>query len=168
MTTTDYTATIATMIADDVNRDGIIIALVTEHGVTINKATKLYGDYARENGLTAAIVSHKADALDWISDTYGADQWTASAVKDAVIQIVYTYGVAESTARDYCKAYSKQLGMAMPVEDPRAAIFAWFKENDGTATKADFIEFAVEDLGRSKSNANEYWKGYELHLALVA
>ena len=25
----------------------------------------------------------------------------------------------------------------------------------------------AESIGRSKSNANEYWKGYELHLHLI-
>lgn len=168
MNTTDYNTIIADLLTADLSRDAIIIKLVTDHDVTINKATKLYGDYARENGLTAAIVSHKEDALQFLTGQYSKKQWTAQAVKDAVIDLVAEYGVAESTARDYCKAYSKALGVALPISDPREAIFAWFKAAGDTAVKADFIEFAVDELGRSKSNANEYWKGFELHLALIA
>ena len=167
MTTSDYNTIIADLLAADLDRDSIIIQLVTDHSVSINKATKLYGDYARENGLTAAIVSHKEDALALLKRTYSKKQWTAEAVKDAVIDLQELYGVAESTARDYCKAYSKALGVALPIVDPRHAIFNWFIAHDGTADKAEFIEFAVTELGRSKSNANEYWKGYELHLVLV-
>lgn len=167
-TTTNYSDTIATLLEDSMNRDAIIIYLVTEHELSVNKATKVYGDYAREHGLTAAIVSYKADALQWLGDHHTKKTWTAKAVKDAVIDLSEEFKVAESTARDYCKAFSKQLGVDLPITDPREAIFAWFIKHDGDCTKEQFTAFAVEKLGRSKSNANEYWKGYELHLAIAA
>jgi len=148
-------------------RDVIIIQLVTEHAISIDKATKVYAAYAKEHGLTKAIVSHKEEALAWLADKYPMNEWTATAVKDATIDLTAVYAVAESTARDYCKAYSDSLGVALPVINPRDAIFNWFLVAGNSASKEDFIEYVVGELGRSKSNANEYWKGYELHQFLV-
>ena len=148
-------------------RDDIIIAMVCDHKMSIDKATKLYAAYAKDHGLTKVIVSHKDAALEMLATEYPEDNWDASAVKHAIVDLVDQFGVAESTARDYCKAYSTDvLGVKLPTEDPRAAIFQWFVDHDGTAVKDDFIQFALE-LGRSRSNANEYWKGYELHLHLA-
>jgi len=169
MTDTNIIATIEMAVNDGDTRDTIIIKLVTDYGISIDKATKEYASYAKDNGLTKAIVSHKVEALEWLTATYPTADWTANAVKAAIIDLMDAHGVAESTARDYCKAYSKQLGMAsIPMVDPRQAIFAWFLNAGLDADKQDFIDYAMLDLGRSRSNANEYWKGYELHCFLVA
>lgn len=157
-------------LAADGTRDTVIIGLVTEGDMSLNKATKLYGDYAKANGLTSGVVSHKADALEWLGLNY-PEFTDAAQVKSAVIELQAEFDVAESTARDYVKAYAKQMGVDLPIEDPREAMFQWFVnriQGGQDIDKADFIEYACEKLGRSKSNANEYWKGYELHLALVA
>ena len=153
----------------NMTRDEAIIELVTHQGYTLNKATKAYAAYAKEHGLTAAIVSHKEAALDRLREIYGdaQDNWTAQAVKDEVIEMAAEYEIAESTARDYCKAFSEELGVAHPILNPREAIFEYFKEHGDHVTKDGFMDYAVNELGRSKSNANEYWKGYELHLYLT-
>jgi len=159
---------IKTAIDSGLNRDAIIIGLVTDEGLSLNKATNAYGKYARDNGLVTTIVSHKTEAMAELRERYAVDNWTVADVRAATVDLEHNYGVAESTARDYCKAYSKELGVPYPVENPREAMFQWFKDNDGSATKEAFIEYAVKELGRSRSNANEYWKGYELHLFLMA
>ena len=146
------------------SRDTAIITLMTEQEITLNMATNIWGEYARDNGLTSAKVSHKADALRYLDDTYSED-WTVQTVADAVVEMVAEYGIAESTARDYCKAYSEQLGCTHPVANPRAAMFDYLVANS-ECTKAEFKEFA-QDLGRSDSNINEYWKGMELHRAIL-
>ena len=149
------------------SRDAIIITLVTEEGMTLNAAEKAYTAVARAEGWTRSITSHKQAALDWLADN--ADDWDAAAVKDAVIDLAEKFGVAESTARDYCKAYSKMLGVDHPTEDPRQAMFDWLVANAETATKDEFKAFAGKGgLGRSDSNVNEYWKGLELHRAILA
>lgn len=167
MTDFNFTEYFDAAIADDQSRDVIIIGLVSEHKFTLNRASQEYAKYARSAGLTAATVSHKTAALAWLSEQYDLSEWTAMAVRDAVIDIQQRYDVAESTARDYTKAYSKDLGVTHPSENPRDLIFSWFKANEGTATKEAFKEYA-KSIGRSESNANEYWKGYELHLYLTA
>jgi hypothetical protein len=165
-----YDARIIELNRDGSSRDAIIIILVTEFGISINAATKAYAAVAKAQGWTTAIVSHKADALIGLGDVYPtADFWDAQAVKDAIVDMAANYGIAESTARDYAKAYSELLGVDHPVLDPRAAMFAWLVENAEYGTKAEFKEFAGQDgLGRSDSNVNEYWKGMELHRAIVA
>ena len=153
----------------DLNRDGIIVGLVSNLGLTLNAATKAYAEVAREEGWTTALVSHKEAALAFLRDAYPRPIWTAVAVRESVIDLKDRFGVAESTARDYARAYSEELGVDHPVEDPRTAMFNWLIENDGMDVeemKAAFKEYA-RDLGRSDSNINEYWKGYELHLHLI-
>lgn len=147
------------------SRDDIIVLLVTQKQMTLNAATKAYAAIAKESGWTSTIVSHKDDALAHISKQY--DTLDAATVKDLVIELVDEFDVAESTARDYIKAWCEQAGQEYPIENPREAIFAWFKAAGDTADKQEFMDFA-ESIGRSKSNANEYWKGYELHLHLIA
>ena len=164
---TDLNKVIDALLAKDATRDSIIIELVSKHELSLDKATKTYGAYARENGLTKTVISYKSEALDYLKSEYPKKKWDAKAVRDAILEIQDQYKVAESTARDYCKAYSETLGVALPMVDPREAIFDWFADNVGAA-KDEFIAFAVGELGRSRSNANEYWKGYELHCELVA
>lgn len=149
---------------DDMTRDQAIIAAVIA-GMTLNTATQHYAKWARAEGLTTALVSHKKEALDYLTDTYGGD-FTLENALEAIPVLVEKFSVAESTARDYAKAYCEGCGVDYPVVNPREAIFNWFKGNE-SVTKEDFMTFAVEGLGRSQSNANEYWKGYELHLFLV-
>lgn len=149
------------------DRDTIIVKLVTEAGMSLNAATKAYAECAKAEGWVKTVASHKEDALAYLAETYTVEDWDVNAARNAAIDLADKYNVVESTARDYCKSYSEQLGITHPISNPRTAIFEWFKEHDGVATKEDFIEFAVEELGRSTSNANEYWKGYELHRYLV-
>ena len=113
-----------------------------------------------------------------LGQEFTVDSWDAAAVKRAAIDLAHDYGVAESTARDYCKAFSKLLGVEHPVADPRAVMFAWFRDVAPTMElddrKAAFKAYCGDasnfDDGkpRSSSNINEYWKGYELHLFLEA
>jgi hypothetical protein len=156
------------MIESGMTRDQIIIALVTTYAVSVNKATTAYAAYAKANGLTTALVSYKTEALAYLDNLGGA--WDADTVADAVIDLQDKFGVAESTARDYTKAYSDLLGVPHPIRDARELMFSWLiahAGHDPVDMKAKFKEYAT-DLGRSPSNINEYWKGYELHLAIVA
>lgn len=153
------------------SRDQMIITLVTADGMSLNAATNAYGKFARETGLQSATVSHKAEALAMLLDTYPVDEWDVKTAAGAVIEIVADFGVAESTARDYTKLHSKALGMDHPVLNPREAMFAYLiehAEDDYDTLKEGFKAYAKGELGRSVSNINEYWKGYDLHLALVA
>lgn len=156
--------------ANGASRDAIIIGLVGTAGISINKATNLYAEVAKAEGWSKAITSHKDAALAELASTYGS-QWDADDVKHAVIDLTSTYGIAESTARDYCKAYSDLIGVDHPVTDPRTAMFDYLIEHSDHMSydelKAGFKAFA-KDLGRSDSNINEYWKGYDLHVALTA
>lgn len=163
------TATATTAIADlydggNTSRDSLIMELVSD-GYSLNMATNGYSAFAKERGLTSAIVSHKADALEWLAEHHPVAFWTPEAVGEALHSLVDKYSIADSTARDYCKAYSELLGVDHPVADQRAVIFDWFKAQGDTASKDEFLGFC-KGLGRSASNANEYWKGYELHLYL--
>jgi hypothetical protein len=148
-------------------RDQIIVLLVTEHAMSLNLATKAYAATAKFYGWTAALTSHKDAALIRIEDQFGDAIMVAADIKSLVIDLMDEFEVADSTARDYIKAWCADR-QDYPVENPREAIFAWFIDHATTATKDGFMDFAVQDLGRSQSNANEYWKGYELHLAIVA
>lgn len=151
-------------------RDQMIIAAVTS-GTSLNTATKRYATWAKDRGISSAAVSHKADALESLAELWGEDAPTVDDVREAIPTLVEDYGIAESTARDYVKAYCDDNGHAYPVLNPREAIFAWFKteapHHGAEDCKAEFMTFATEELGRSQSNANEYWKGYELHLYLT-
>ena len=156
---------------DGKSRDAAIVELVTLHSMTLNAATKAYAEWAKEEGIAPTLTSHKAEALDALRGAYPKGKgWDAKAVKDQVITLADQYGIAESTARDYCKAFSEELGMTHPVLNPRDAIFAWFKDQGDEAVKEEFMAFATDPdgLNRSQSNANEYWKGYELHLFLIS
>jgi hypothetical protein len=156
---------------DGSTRDQIIINLHTEHGLSLNAATRLYADTAKAEGWTSATVSHKESALAYLRDRYEASTWDSTAVSEMVIELSSEYEVAESTARDYTKAFSKAINVAHPTTDPRTLMFQYLIDNASDMAyddlKAGFKTYAT-DLGRSASNINEYWKGYDLHLALVA
>ena len=159
---------IAAQAAGD-SRDAIIIRLVTEEAITINAATKAYAAVAKAEGWTTGRESHKDAVMLMLGEQFPLSHWDVQAVKDVIVDIVADYGVAESTARDYCKAYSDLLGCEHPVLDPRAAMFDWLVANATDGTKDEFKAFAGKDgLGRSDSNVNEYWKGMELHRAILA
>lgn len=152
------------------SRDTFIIHLVSSHGYTLNKATRAWQAFARNAGISTHTASCKDEAQEWLEDRYHAGNWTAERVRDAVVELGAVFDVAESTARDYTKAFSKFLKVTHPMLDPRAAMFDFLIKNRGMAAadlKIAFKEFG-KDLGRSSSNVNEYWKGYELHLALNA
>ncbi len=173
MSTTDSKTYITEQHAAGDSRDQIIIGLVTGAGMTLNAATRLYQDVAKAEGWTTVPTSHKDGCLDELRELYADNMagWTAKAVTDAVVQWQADLGIAESTARDYCKAFSEEMGVPHPVRDYRTAIFEWFRDNaqsDLDEMKKAYIEFACGELKRSRSNANEYWKGYELHLYLAA
>ena len=151
-------------------RDTIIITLVSDFGMTLNKATNTLATYRKDNGLTSAVKSHKQEALEYLTASYDVLAWTPATAMAATLELVYKFNVADSTARDYCKAYSKVLGVAHPVHNPREAMFNWLKDNevdDKEQMKADFKAFG-KDIGRSPSNINEYWKCYEFHLFMQA
>ena len=168
----DITDVIYSEYDNGLSRDQIIILLVSEHGLTLNAATKAYAKVAKEYGWTATLVSHKADAIEYIDDELDAGAPTVAEVQGLIPAIVSRFEVAESTARDYIRAYCDERGFDYPVLNPREAIFEWFKHeapnHDPADRKAAFMEYATGELGRSQSNANEYWKGYELHLYLTA
>lgn len=150
------------------SRDDIILILYREKDMSLNAATKAYAKVAKEHGWTTALTSHKDEALIFISDEMGGSEMTVEDIKPMVVEIQDRFDVADSTARDYIKAWCDEAGQAYPVANPRELIFAWFIAHAKSATKEEFMDYAVEELGRSQSNANEYWKGYELHLAIVA
>lgn len=162
---------IAGLVEDGLTRDEVIINLVGTGNRTLNFATNAYAAYARENGLTKAIVSHKSEALAYLGATYVGEAWNPEAVLDAIAFMADEYGVAMSTARDYCKAYSDSLGVPLPSTDPRIAMFQYIRDNISHMSReelrASFLDYAVNTLGRSKSNANEYAKGLDLHFFLV-
>jgi hypothetical protein len=161
----DRTSTLFTDLHDEgLNRDQAIITAV-QAGVTLNTATKHYAAWAKENGLTTQIVSHKAEALEFLAKKYKG-KFTIDSAREAQPLIEDEFGVAESTARDYAKAYCEQIGIEYPVVNPREAIFKWF-EKAVNPTKEEFTIFCKKELNRSDSNINEYWKGYELHLYLT-
>lgn len=152
----------------DKTRDMNIITAVQD-GETLNAATKRYASWARDLGIGGLqIVSHKSEALTDLATEYGTEALTVDQVRTAVASLQAAYDVAESTAKDYVRAHLDDNGHEWPVINPREAIFAWFKSEGDSADHAEFITFATETLGRSRSNANEYWKGFELHLHLVA
>jgi hypothetical protein len=160
--------TVIAMHAEGKSRDEIIIHLVVSEGITINKATAEYAKIAKEQGWTKAVVSHKESAVAHLTQT--VTDWTYEDMVSHAIQLVEMYGVTDSTARDYCKAYSKAQGIKHPVRDDRALMFDFLLENAGMEydeLKAAFKAYAKDELGRSASNINEYWKGYDLHLALT-
>jgi hypothetical protein len=152
--------------AEGKTRDEMIIAAVQD-GNSLNAAIKTYATWAKASGISSALVSHKETALEDLSGEYGDGAMTVDEVRTAVAALQVTYDVAESTAKDYVRAHLDSNGHAWPVLNPREAIFAWFKSEGDTADHAEFITFACDTLGRSRSNANEYWKGFELHLHLV-
>ena len=173
MNTTDIFAHISTGLSDGMSRDEVTIGLtrldLDGKGITLNKATDLVKQYYKDNGLSTAPSSHKADALADLDGRYGGEAVPANEVSSVVVDLTTEYGVAESTARDYIKAYHKANGVSVETVDPRIQLFDWLKDNqsdDLDVMKEEFHAFA-KSIGRSRSNANEYWKGYELHLYLT-
>ena len=154
----------------DKTRDMNIIAAVQD-GQTLNAATKAYASWARDLGIGGLqIISHKAEALVYLSGEYGDAEMSIDAVRTAVASLQAAYEVAESTAKDYVRAHLDKNGHEWPVINPRDAMFAWFKTEGDSADHEAFIAFATDPKGlnRSRSNANEYWKGFELHLHMIA
>ena len=151
-------------------RDKIICALITSGECSLNGATKAYAAYAKSTGMTSAVVSYKKDAAAWLESKYAGSGWDASAVTESVVELQEEFAVAESTARDYCKAYSEELGVVHPVANPRQQMFQYLADNkdhvDYDTLKENFKLFGLS-IGRSKSNINEYWKGYDLHVFLT-
>lgn len=145
-------------------RDEIIIAMVMTDKMSINAATKAYAAVAKAEGWSTGLTSYRDEAAAYLGNH--CQSITVDEMHRLKPMLMDEFGVAESTATDYLKAHCELLGEAYPVLNPREAIFAWFKTTKDI-TKEGFMDYAVGELGRSQSNANEYWKGYELHLHLV-
>lgn len=150
------------------SRDTNIIAAYAAKDGTINAITKAYAKWAKAEGISTSLVSYKEEALELLAAEF-PDGIQIADIIGAVGLIEGQYGVVESTAKDYIKAYLHGRGEVYPVSDPRAMIFEWFKLAGDEADHDEFIAWACDEdgLNRSRSNANEYWKGFELHLHLI-
>jgi hypothetical protein len=157
--------------SEGAGRDHMIVQIMGDMGLTLNKATNEYARWARETGVSSPVISYKKEALNWLADNYPVDQWDHEAVRESVAGLQTEFEVKESTARDYCRAYSDQLKVPHPVLNPREAIFSWICENVDHMGRDELRKglkaYAVNNLGRSPSNANEYVKGLDLHFAIM-
>lgn len=166
---TTHSQEIINLINAGKSRDEIIIHLVTTHGLSLNAAIKAFAEVSQSS--TGGKVNVKAEALAYLSATFNKANWNLAAVQEAVAYCQAEWGCAESTARDYTKYHSEILGVVHPSANPRELMFKWLVENRSEmsydAMKTAFKAYAGDVLGRSSSNINEYWKGYDLHLAIL-
>ena len=152
------------------SRDEIIIDMMQTNGWTMNKATNEYVKAKKAAGFQMGVVSRKDDAYELM---IGMDLESPIDPKAVVESIVDELGVAESTARDYLKAYAKDKGLEIASGKDSQPILDWIVANapiDGTADDwvafdKEFIAWGTEE-GRTRSNLNEYRKGIKLHLML--
>ena len=143
-----------------------------KQGTTLNTAEQAYK--LAKLGLTAVVVSHKADAVKWLAATYPVDQWTAKAVPGAVGALVEKFGVKPNTAKEYAKQHSENLGVDHPASstvDSDEVIARDVENYDEYDSYEELKDALIEEFlgrGRSRSNVNEYTKGLRMHFAILA
>ena len=162
--------TIDTAVSVDVSgdRDAAIIKLVTEHGLTLNAATKRYIELRKEQGLHTGIVSRKDDALEMLKDEGTVD------LKIWINRLQDELDVSEGAARDYIKAHCEATGASVRSQSSSEAILEWMVATAPCTDDADewdefdaTLKSHMKALGKSVSNTNEYRKAIRFHRMMI-
>ena len=158
-------------IADNKSRDMIIVGLV-QSGISLNTSQNLYKEFALEAGLTSAKVGYRVEALAYLTvENY--EIGTAESRADVRAALVEKFGVANSTANDYIKAYAESAGIELPRSsfgsnpEDQAKIFDWIAASPD-CEKAEFAEFMKTTMGRSSGSIDETYRGLVLARKLAA
>lgn len=154
------------------SRDSIIMSMVTNEGMSLNKATKEYVRLKKAAGLAVGVVSHRDDAMELLS----TQAWDGLVDPKPLVELLTSeFKVKADTAMNYIKMYAEENGhevrSRMASEDILAYIVDRAPEGNADADWDNFIlEFKawMSDQGKSNSNTNEYIKGIRLHRMLVA
>jgi hypothetical protein len=152
-------------------RDQIIVAMV-QGGFTLNYAQNAYKLMAKEAGLETSRGGHKAEALQSLeSADIAPEQFLLLETRQSLRkQLQDKFGVAESTANDYIKAYAVKHDIELPggggpTSEMAGHIFDFVMANQN-CEKPAFKEF-MEGHGRSKGNVDENWRGVLLARRLL-
>lgn len=156
---------------DKLTRDQIIVAMV-QGGLSLNYAQNNYKAMAKEAGIETIRGGHKAEALQLLeSAEIDPDDFVKVDVRQNLRkQLQDKFGVAESTANDYLKAYAKTKDIELPggggpTSEMAGHIYDWVMANQN-AEKPAFKEF-MEGYNRSKGNIDENWRGVLLARKLL-
>ena len=166
----EYTATtMATAIEAGTARDTIIITMVSDHGHSLNSATKLYAELAKELGVATGKQSRQAEAMPMLTTDA---PMSAADIADECDGVASNLGIKSKTVQGYLHTHYDEQGWDWPaVGSESEAILDWLTANH-ECSKEDFESFmrtaGKDGAPRSSSNVNEYWKGMTLHRRITA
>lgn len=166
----DYTATqMADAVSLDTTRDMIIMDMFSNHGYTLNGATKRFAELAKELGIATGKASRQADAMAMLTTDA---PMSAADIKDECDGVANNLGIKPTTVQGYLKMHYEAQDWNWPaVGSESEAILDWLTDNHecGKAAFEVFMRTAGKDgAPRSSSNVNEYWKGMILHRRIMA
>jgi hypothetical protein len=157
---------------DGSSRDSIIVAMV-QGGLSLNYSQNIYKELAKEAGLEVTRGGHKTEALALLEGAgIDPDDFITVEVRSSLReQLREKFGVAESTANDYLKAYAVKHDIELPggggpTSEMAGKIYDFVMANPD-CDKAAFKDF-MEGFGRSKGNIDENWRGVLLARRLLA
>lgn len=156
-------------VAHGTTRDMVIIDMVSNHDYSLNSATKLYAELAKDLGIATGKKSRKDEAIPLLNTS---SPMSADDIRDECDGVANTLGITSKTVQGYLKEIYELNDWHWPaVGSASEAILDWLTANH-ECNKEQFEKFmaTASDNGtkRSQSNINEYWKGMTLHRRITA
>jgi hypothetical protein len=158
-------------LAANQTRDQIIVSMV-QGGLSLNFSQNTYKALAKEAGLETIRGGHKAEAIQHLEGLkIKTEEFVTTETRAKLrTQLQEKFGVAESTANDYIKAYAAKHEIELPggggpTSEMSGHIFDFVMANPD-CEKAQFKEF-MEGYNRSKGNIDENWRGVLLARKLL-
>jgi len=153
------------------SRDTIIVEMV-KRGVSLNTAQIQYKELAAEAGIVSTRIGYRTEAMSYLDNAQPdlLDEEVRSSIR---AELQEEFGVAQSTANDYIKAWAEKEGVELPRSnfganpEEQQQIFDWICANPN-CEKPEFVEFMKGELGRSPGSIDETFRGIMLARKLQA
>ena len=151
-----------TALSSGADKNGLIMALVTEGNLDVTVAVREYNKLARETGLVLAPAERTAkindELADWLAN--GGDLVDSTTRKELAENLADKYEVSQATSVAHIKKYAEDNGIELPsvqrtsAEDMIAFVGTCVEEGDDRAT---VVEKLQDEFGYTvNSSASAY------------
>lgn len=137
------------------DKNGILMALITDGGLDVAAAVREYNQLARDAGMVMTTEQKKAKIAEVLSEV-SLD--TKDDVEQAKADLMDALDVAPTTAMSYIKDFAKENDIALPIAQrvikaTKEQVVAFLLENEGE-TKAKLSKGLQDEFDYSKGTAD--------------
>lgn len=137
------------------DKNGILMALITDGGLDVAAAVREYNQLARDAGMVLTTEQKKAKINEVLEDVSLDTKDDIESARDELMDIM---DVAPSTAMNYIKEFAKERDIELPVAQrkilaTKEQVVAFLLDNS-ESTKAELSQGLMDEFGYSKGTAD--------------